>query len=239
VSRILALRRLNTRNVAAHLLGKFAPASLAWDDFTYLGELRDLAARLVAASGGKRAPPNAGANLLFYGPPGTGKTEFAKTLGARLGFVVQFCGEAGEEAAEPERRERIAALMIANAIGAMARGTIVVVDEADDLFAGVDEDDAASRRGSKAFMNRLVERAAAPTIWIVNDLARLGPAVVRRMNLVLRFVKPGLATRQAMVNRIAERADFCLDAGSALALARAAASPALARIMQPMLADVA
>ena len=70
---------------------------------------------------------------LFYGPPGTGKSEFAKTLGARLGFSVQFCGETNEENAEPNRRERIAALLIANAVGGVARKTIVVVDEADDL----------------------------------------------------------------------------------------------------------
>ena len=38
---------------------------------------------------------------------------------------------------------------------------IVAVDEADDLFAGVDEDNAATRHGSKVFMNRLVERVAS------------------------------------------------------------------------------
>jgi transitional endoplasmic reticulum ATPase len=101
-----------------------------------------------------------GVNLLFYGPPGTGKSEFAKTLGARVGFSVQFCGETGEENAEPNRRERIAALLITNAVGAMARRTIVVVDEADDLLAGLDEDNSFDRRGSKVFINRLVERAA-------------------------------------------------------------------------------
>ena len=137
-----------------------------------------------------------GVNLLFYGPPGTGKSEFAKTLGARVGFSVQFCGETGEENAEPNRRERIAALLIANAVGAMARRTIVVVDEADDLLAGLDEDNSFDRRGSKVFMNRLFERAAAPTIWITNDVDRLGPAIIRRMSLALRFSKPTLSVRK-------------------------------------------
>jgi transitional endoplasmic reticulum ATPase len=166
-------------------------------------------------------------NLLFYGPPGTGKSEFAKTLGARLGFSVQFCGETNEENDEPNRRERIAALLIANAIGAVARKTIVVVDEADDLFAGFDDEDCFDRRGSKVFMNRLLERATAPTIWITNDVHRLGPAIIRRMNLALRFSKPTLSMRKAMVARIAKGADFRLDESAALELARTPAPPAL------------
>ena len=181
----------------------------------------------MRAAGGSEARRGRGANLLFYGPPGTGKSEFAKTLGAHLGFSVQFCGETNEENAEPNRRERIAALLIANAIGGVARRTIVVVDEADDLFAGLGEDDAFNRRGSKVFMNRLVERAAAPTIWITNDVDRLGPAIVRRMNLALRFPKPTLSVRKTMVAKIAKSADFRLDESRPLELARSPAPPAL------------
>ena len=105
-----------------------------------------------------------GANILLYGPPGTGKSEFAKTLGARVKRGVHFIGAADKQASEPNRRERVAALMIATELGAAAGKMIVVVDEADDLFAGVDEDDAATRHGSKVFMNRLVEQTRAPTV---------------------------------------------------------------------------
>ena len=202
---------LNARRVSDLLLGEPARASLAWNDFEHLADLRDLAARIVAAAGGLRGAARRGANLLFYGPPGTGKSEFAKTLGAHLGFSVQFCGETGEENVEPNRRERIAALLIANAVGAVARRTIVVVDEADDLLAGLVEDDAFNRRGSKVFMNRLVERAAAPTIWITNDVDRLGPAIIRRMSLALRFPKPTLSVRKTMVARDRKESGLSAD----------------------------
>ena len=225
VRRILTLKRLGARNVSDLLLGKPAAATLAWQDFKHLGQLRETAAQLVKAFGPGRTA-EAGVNILFYGPPGTGKSEFAKTLGAHLGYSVQFAGEQNEENTEPNRRERIAALMIANAIGAVAKKTIVVVDEADDLFAGVDEDDASTRHGSKVFMNRLVERVAAPTIWITNDVERLGPAVIRRMNLALRFSRPCLAVRKIMVERVARNLEFPLD-GSAGELARMPAPPAL------------
>ena len=227
VRRLLSLPRFGARRVSDLLLGEPARASLAWSDFEHLGDLRDLAARIVAAAGNPRGGSRHGVNLLFYGPPGTGKSEFAKTLGAHIGFSVQFIGETNDENAEPSRRERIAALMIANAIGGVARKTIIVVDEADDLFIGVDEDDASDRRGSKVFMKRLIERAAAPTIWIANDVDRLGPAVIRRMNLALRFPKPTLSVRKAMVARIAKGIGFRLNESAALELARTPAPPAL------------
>ena len=208
VRRLLSLPWFGSRRVSDLLLGEPARASLAWSDFEHLGDLRDLVARIVAAAGNLGGATRCGVNLLFYGPPGTGKTEFAKTLGAHLGYSVQFCGETNDENDEPNRRERIAALLIANAIGAVGQKTIVVVDEADDLFAGFDEEDRFGRRGSKVFMNWLLERAAAPTVWITNDVDRLGPVIIRRMNLALRFSKPTLSVRKAMVARIAKGATF-------------------------------
>ena len=208
--RILSLPRLGARNVGDLLFGKPEAATLDWSDFGHLGELRDLAARLVLAAGRSRA--GAHANLLFYGPPGTGKTEFAKTLGARVGFSIQFVGETNDESGEPSRSERVAALLIANAIGAVARRTILVVDEADDVFDAFGA--PAERRGSKVFLNRLLERSAAPTIWISNDADRLGAAIVRRMSLALRFPKPQLSVRKAMVARIAKSYRLRLDEAS-------------------------
>ena len=102
-----------------------------------------------------------------------------------------------------------------------------MVDEADDLFAGLGDDDGSERRGSRVFMNRLIEGAVAPTIWITNDVDRLGPAIVRRMNLALRFPKPTLSVRRTMVAKIARAVDFSLDDSAALELARSPAPPAL------------
>src|SRR5579872_1992261 len=228
VRRILTMRELDGRRVGEFLLGKPAAASLGWDDFDHLGEVRDIASRIIAASdGGSSERRPKGINLLLYGPSGTGKTEFVKTLGARLGFSVQFIGETNDRHLEPARRERIAALIIANAIGAVAHKAIIVVDEADDLFCGADEDDWEYRKGSKVFMNRLLERAAAPTLWIVNDPHRLGEAVVRRMSLSIRFPKPSLSMRRVMVRQIGKKFAFRLSEPAAADIARYSAPPAL------------
>ena len=84
----------------------------------------------------------------------------------------------------------------------------------------------ADRRGSKVFLNRLLERSVAPTIWIANDADRLGAAIVRRMNLALRFPRPRLSVRKSMVARMAESHGLRLDEASTRLLARAQASPA-------------
>jgi transitional endoplasmic reticulum ATPase len=216
--------RLNSPELVRLLLGAPASATLSWEDFDHLGEMRNLAVRLISSVGKQGSK---GINILLHGPPGTGKSEFAKTLGAHVGVDVRFVGESDGHNDEPERSERIAALMLANTIGIVARRLIVVVDEADDLFAGVDEANATTRRGSKVFMNRLVEATKVPTIWITNDVSRLGPAVVRRMNLVLHFPKPGLLVRRKMVERIARRTDFALRDEDMEKIARLQAAPAL------------
>jgi hypothetical protein len=118
---------------------------------------------------------------------------------------VHFCGETDEENTEPDRRDRIAALLIAKAISRVARRTITVVDEADDLLFDPHDDDGFGRRGSKVFMNRLLERGVAPTIWIVNDIDRLGPSIIRHMNLAVRFSKSTFSVRRTMIAHGNER----------------------------------
>jgi len=158
--------------------------------------------------------------------PGTGKTEFAKTLGAHVGFSVRSIGEANDDNAQ-NGNERVAALMIASAVVGVARRTLLVVDEADDLFLGGDAGEASQTGGSEAIMNRFFKRMTVPTIWIANDADRLGAAIVRRMNLALRFPRLRLSARKAVVARIAKGHGLRLDDASADTLARARVAPTL------------
>jgi hypothetical protein len=61
VRRLLSLPRFEARRVSDLLLGEPACASLAWSDFEHLGDLRDLAARIVAAAGNLRVGRRAAA----------------------------------------------------------------------------------------------------------------------------------------------------------------------------------
>ncbi len=188
VLRVARMTAAGDDALRAALLGRAATSALPWDAFAHLGPLRDLAARTVAGALERR---EAGVNLLLYGPPGTGKTEFARALAERVGARASFVGEQDDEGAEPARSDRLAAFAVARVLAGQAGGTMLVVDEADDVFTGVDEGAGDRRRGSKIFMNRLVETTAAPTVWITNHPERLGPAVIRRMALAIRFAEPG------------------------------------------------
>ncbi len=135
-------------------------------DFAHLGEIRELAEALVGAALARRSK---GVNVLVHGVPGTGKTEFARTLAARLSARACFVGEGrrSRRRTEPPGPHR-GLRGRARAGGVRAGRMLLVVDEADDIFTGVGEDDAGKRRGSKVFMNRLVESTEAPTLWITN-----------------------------------------------------------------------
>jgi len=223
VLRIAQLGTTDPDRLKSLLIGKPRKAELAWEDFAHIGEA-PLAARVLAGALVSRA---AGINILLYGPPGTGKTQFIRTLAERIGAQAMFVGEADEENEEPDRADRIAAFAIARATAARADDTLLVVDEADDIFTGVDDDNAAFRAGSKVFMNRLVETTAAPTIWITNHGDQLGEAVLRRMTLAIRFPQPGRLVRRRVIEAIAARRKLRLSAAALDGLAEVRAAPAV------------
>src|SRR5262249_48093243 len=114
------------------LLGTPPIASLPWDAFAHLGREAEVAASVLRAA---IARQESGVNILFYGPPGTGKTSFAATLAARVGAHLRPVAEADEDGGEPLRHERLAGLRLAQHLAA-ARNTVLLFDEAEDLFLG-------------------------------------------------------------------------------------------------------
>lgn len=224
---VLTIARLDSTDsemLHASLLGSPKAAELGWTDFEHLGANRDLAGKLLVSA---LTHKKGGTNVLLYGPPGTGKTEFARTLADHLDANAVFVGEVNDEHGEPSRASRIASFVLLNAIGSRAGRTILVVDEADDIFTGVDEDDRGSRTGSKVFMNRLLENNETPTIWITNNPERLGGAVIRRMSMAFRFPLPTQKNRQRMISKIAEKQAIDLPIENLASLARMSAPPAI------------
>lgn len=118
-------------------------------------------------------------------------------------------------------------MSLISAIGQKAGRVIVVMDEADDIFTGVDEDSRSNRTGSKVFINRLVENCRVPTIWITNHPYRLGDAVIRRMLCAVEFRKPNAAVRRRIVDRRASSLGLKLDDAASAKLAQLSASPAV------------
>ena len=198
-------------DVRGLLLDAAAPGELEWSDFDHVAEDRDHIEEVVA--GALRSGAR-GVNVLVYGPPGTGKTEFCKTLAARLGADLYSVGEADDEGDEPARQERLQDLRFAQRLLAGGSGSMLLFDEMEDLLS-----DPADRwmplapfgssrlraRGSKVYMNRLLERTPVPTLWTSNAARETCSTVLRRMTFALELRPPPCRTRARIWSRELER----------------------------------
>jgi MoxR-like ATPase len=223
----------------AALVGAPLDANLRIEDFAHLGAAPE---RAIALLRGAIAEGARGIHLLLYGPVGTGKTELARTLAGAIGVPLYAVGEADAHGGEPTRAERLAELCLSQKLLANAGPTLLIFDEAEDLFAGDGPrgafdpfDDHALARlhpsaGSRAYIHRLLETTPLPVIWTANNLRPLGPAVLRRMSCCIEMPVPPAPVRATLWTRAAASEGVNVSAADIARLANALpAGPALAR----------
>lgn len=206
--------------LVARMLPPAAPSTLDWKDIAHLGPVAGVAVDATRAA----AARGEGLNILLHGAPGTGKSEFARLLGQRAGLTAVFAGLSSDEGGEPSRHERLAHLSVLRALTRGDARHLLVVDEADDVLTlGLNENGYRS----KLWLHRLVEEVSMPTVWIVNDPAALGAAVVRRMTLAIGFDLPPPAVRRRVIARAATAVGLMLDEATLHAAAAVPAAPAV------------
>jgi AAA+ superfamily predicted ATPase len=213
----------------AALIGEPLATPLTWEDFDHLGPVRELAAKMMAGAGKNGA---SGINLLLHGPVGTGKTEFAKTLAAHAGMSIWSIGETDDQGGEPTRGERLAALKLALRLLAKRAGTLVLLDEAEDILASEIPSfgpfPGRSRDRSKVYLNRMIEQNPVPVVWTCNDVAAIDPSVLRRMTLAVEMRTPGRSARARVWNRVLDETGLTLGADAVERLSsRYSAPPAV------------
>lgn len=222
--KVASAPRSTAQTLRALLFGKPKATSLTWEDFSHLQADAEVVCDLLKAASRSRTR---GINILLYGAPGTGKTAFASALAARAGLHAVFVGECADEGEEPDREQRISALALAQKLSGQGEGQLLVMDEAEDIFVGVDEGRGHSRLGAKVFMNNLVEANPCPTLYISNHPHRLGAAVLRRMTYAVEFPRLDRPARERIVRRSAKRHRIALDEAGLQDLLRLDAPPAL------------
>lgn len=202
---------IDEARIAGRLIGRRQQAALTHADFGHHAEMADIAIRLVARAAADKTP---GVNILLHGPVGTGKTEFARMIAAEAGASLYAIGEAVDDDDEPDRWDRVDALRIAQHSLRKRPGNVLLFDEMEDLIGDAQRHAngvISGRRGSKVFVNRLLEHNPTPVIWTTNSLANVDPAILRRMMLVVRMDLPGVAARRAMLARIAADEEVAVD----------------------------
>lgn len=122
-------------------------------------------------------------HILFYGPPGTGKSSFAQALGASLECPAYEVMHHADNKVHARRMGLTACLNLTN----HGDGSLIVVDEADNLL---NTDDGWLLRGEsqdKGWLNGLLEEPGARVIWITNRVENIDPSVRRRFAYSLHF----------------------------------------------------
>lgn len=177
-------------------------ATLTLADYPHLGTPLDI---LVPYLKQVMRENRAGVNIFLHGPPGTGKSQLARVLAAEADCELFEVAGADEDGDPLDAEKRLRAVRAGQCFFA-SREAMIVFDEAEDVFSdgGMMRDSTA--RSHKAWMNRLLEGNAVPTLWLSNQIDDMDPAFIRRFDMVVEVPVPPRAQRERIVRTL------CADA---------------------------
>jgi GTPase SAR1 family protein len=130
-----------------------------------------------------RIKSESSSNILFYGPPGTGKSTMANALASSSNVSV-YAITRDERNKSENRRTAITACMNMTNTG---KGSVIIVDEADNLLNTMNSWFLRGETQDKGWLNSLLERPGTRMIWITNRVDGIEDSVLRRFAYVLEF----------------------------------------------------
>ncbi len=129
--------------------------------------------------------PNQATHILLVGPTGTGKSSFARALAAQLG-IPAYSIVSSESNTTNKRRAAIQACMNLTNQG---EGSLIIVDEADNLLNTHLSWFERGETQDKGWLNQLLEQDGIRMIWIANSIHGLDASVRRRFAYSVIFQK--------------------------------------------------
>jgi SpoVK/Ycf46/Vps4 family AAA+-type ATPase len=130
----------------------------------------------------KRKPQTA-THILLYGPPGTGKTSFAYSLLDKIKDPAYEIVRGDENTAKNRRAAILACLNMTD----FDQGSIVLVDEADNLLNTRSSWSMRGETQDKGWFNGLLEEPGTRMIWITNSIHGIEDSVLRRFAFSVHF----------------------------------------------------
>jgi len=127
--------------------------------------------------------PGISTHILLYGPPGTGKTSYAHGIANQLGIPAYEITRNENNSTQFRRAAIVACLNIAN----HSDGSLIIVDEADNLLNTVGSWFSRGETQDKGWLNELMEESGGRFIWITNDIDAIADSVMRRFAFSIHF----------------------------------------------------
>jgi len=192
------------------MLGEVASATLARDNFKYIGSEYDYISTILGNALRER---KVGVNILLYGIPGTGKTELCKAITKNIEADLYMLSETAENDSEA----RVSELSLAQTLLLDDPNAVILFDEAEDAFR---DNPFARIQNSKIYFNRMLEKNKTPVLWVSNNIDDMDPAYIRRFKYALEVKKPDQAAKETIWKNICARHHLKLPAGQIAAYAK-------------------
>jgi SpoVK/Ycf46/Vps4 family AAA+-type ATPase len=205
------LKKIGIKNL---LLSKASKGDLIPDDFNHIKEDFDLTVKLLQNSIMQKEH---GINILFHGPPGTGKTEMAKTICSEIGTNLysilesSFIEPDSDDDEELIKADRASQLEAAKTILKNDDNSVILFDEAEDIFNHYVTNYFGSKRSSKVHLNGMLENNATPIIWTTNKALGMDPSQLRRFTFILKFSVPPANARKVIWEKILNKSGINLN----------------------------
>lgn len=122
-------------------------------------------------------------HILLYGPPGTGKTSYAYSLLDMLEAPAYEIVREEENTAKNRRAAIVACLNMTD----FDQGSILLVDEADNLLNTQSSWFMRGETQDKGWFNQLLETPGTRMIWITNSIHGIEDSVLRRFAFSVYF----------------------------------------------------
>ena len=174
----------------------------------------DVSILCALLSTGEASPP--GTNILIHGPPGSGKSEFARLLARLTGRAAHEVSTADTDGDAHGQRGLWTGYSLAQLLLSRTPDAVLIVDEADPMlesgYSPLSHFGAPPRSDSgKGWLNRMLETAGTPTIWIANQIRGIDPSHLRRMDYVLPLGKMPERVRRRLADATAREHGLSAD----------------------------